>query len=80
MTEQEMKKTMGALIDAMAECAWDACDLDGFSCQEILFNLGLFDKRPCTKEEANEMDCDEGDSVYFLSPFAKECRKLSKQP
>jgi hypothetical protein len=84
MSEQEMKRALGILIDAMASAAFEAHSLDGADCQELLLKAGLTFVRPATEEDIANSEfgdfAEPGDDWYQLTPFALECRKLAAPP
>ena len=71
-------KTLGILIDGLAECAFDACDLDGWQCTELLQKAGLVVYRKATAEDVTEnSDYEVGDDIWVLTDFAKDCRRVA---
>ena len=79
MTEPEMKRAIGLLVDTLAEAAFGFGEIDGDGAQQLLAKAGLTFTRPATEEdiEAAEVDCEVGDEWHALTPFAAECRKLA---
>lgn len=79
MTEAEMKRAIGLLVDALADAAFQGGDIDGGTAQELLAKAGLTFIRPATEADCAdaEYDCDVGDEWHALTPFAAECRKAA---
>lgn len=79
MTDDEMKKALGVLVDRLADVAFDCGEIDGADALELLEKAGLVDKRLATQEDLDgndlEYDMDVGDDWFALTPFASECRK-----
>ncbi len=84
MNEQEMKRALGILIDAMASAAFEAHSLDGADCQELLQKAGLTFVRPATAEDIANSEFGDyakpGDDWHVLTPFAIECRNVARPP
>jgi hypothetical protein len=84
MNEQEMKRALGILIDAMASAAFEAHSLDGADCQELLLKAGLTFVRPATAEDIANSEfgdfAERGDDWHKLTPFAIECRNVARPP
>jgi hypothetical protein len=84
MNEQEMKRALGILIDAMASAAFEAHSLDGAECQELLLKAGLTFVRPATEEDIENSEFSEfvepGDDWHELTQVAIECRNVARPP
>lgn len=72
MTEQEMKIKLGALIELLAEAAWEGSDIDGGIAQDTLLELDLIEPTEATEEDE---DYEVGDTIYRYTEFAKQCVK-----
>jgi hypothetical protein len=63
--------TLGPFVRAVWESWLEGYTLDGGALQDLFEEHGLTYPRPATAEEAERADCDEGDTIFFLTAEAK---------
>jgi hypothetical protein len=81
MTEHEMKKALGILLDDLAKAAFQGYAVDSDDAQEALQKAGPIIKRPATEADCKDAySIEPGDDYYALTPFAVECRQLAVMP
>lgn len=82
MTEAEMRRALGVLIEALADIAFDTGpELDPPEVQDLLVKAGLATEGVATEEQA--ANCrfgatEPGDPWVALTPFALMCRKMAR--
>lgn len=79
MTEAQMKRAIGVLVDSLTDVAFGCGELTGADAQDLLQKAGLTVVREATPEDCaqSEFDIEPGDEWHALTPFALDCRKLA---
>lgn len=80
MTDTEMRKAIGVLVDALWNVAVDGgTDIDGIDAQRLLVRAGLLSVRPATDDDVKECewDIEVGDDWFELTSFAHRCRTVA---